>query len=854
MIEETETQVLLSPTKVVAWSACDHFLTLEILEQQKTLASNQPSQKPNEKVAGQRGSEHPMEQMSQKWSQKRGSAYRRRRAKRRTKRIKEVADHRGSAKSKRNGLSRVRKSWPPFRKRSARKEPEGVDETANQYGGMQTQGPRFRKAIRSPKKWLVRKKNRSDGRKRPPMPKGFQEMLQQKGYFHEDACLQAYIAVYGADKVLVVPDQQDDETWEEWIHRIDEDKPWNGKYKVIFQMPFLHEGMRGVADFLIKRETTNSKGEADFFYEPIDSKLARNNASKSHLLQLLFYAEALEKRSERKRAEEVHVALGKAISHGKEPELDSFEVANFWWYWMRKKTQLKEIISLSNEERMHRTEAKRCSYCSFCKFFEDCSTEWGKDSLIHLAGSLELHRDVLESAGINTIAKLALLPKDAIGENIRDFDDETKQAFEDIELKLVRKSQVASADDLLDSWSNRDQLEDMEPAQLQKLWRQARLQSIRKENAKCPDCHTDEVLSEDDVRCPQCQLNLTKSRPYLEPPQFAPLHQQALAPIFLFNEQEIEEKVLKHHSTMSDFQKRMQPEKVQESLLGLDEQTLYDVYLDFEGHPFWNIEEGIIFLFGYIKKNTSGWEYVDIWSHDELGVPSKDDEKKAAVQLINELYTRWQQSGRRMRIYHYNHTERTLLKDLTNEADPNLNIQSILQIISGSEALESQSEVGAKLNEMVRKGAFVDLLNVVRNSMQVGYESMSLKYMEKLTGFERTGIDDDVQEGLGSMITAGAGAVFHYELYANHKLYSDENPDTDDQRKMRLKLIANYNRDDVEATRSLHEWLLQQRKLSPHLPDYQRRVQPEPPRESNGTHIMLQQRLVEYFRNLSNAN
>ena len=39
--------------------------------------------------------------------------------------------------------------------------------------------------------------------------------------------------------------------------------------------------------------------------------------------------------------------------------------------------------------------------------------------------------------------------------------------------------------------------------------------------------------------------------------------------------------------------------------------------------------------------------------------------------------------------------------------------------------------------ELVDNGVFVDLLSVVRNSMQVGYQSMSLKYMERLTGFKR---------------------------------------------------------------------------------------------------------------------
>ena len=129
---------------------------------------------------------------------------------------------------------------------------------------------------------------------------------------------------------------------------------------------------------------------------------------------------------------------------------------------------------------------------------------------------------------------------------------------------------------------------------------------------------------------------------------------------------------------------------------------------------------------------------------------------------------------------------------------------------------------------------------------------MSLKYMEKLAGFNRNQNGED-NESPESSISAGAGAVFIYDQYANHNEYNPKKIDSQKKLKENLRLIADYNKDDVEATRYLHEWLLQQRQLSHDLPSHVKKVRPEPPRESKGLHIMLQQRLVEHFRNLSNG-
>ena len=85
-----------------------------------------------------------------------------------------------------------------------------------------------------------------------------------------------------------------------------------------------------------------------------------------------------------------------------------------------------------------------------------------------------------------------------------------------------------------------------------------------------------------------------------------------------------------------------------------------------------------------------------------------------------------------MHVYHYNHTERSSLEALTSRT----------------------RRRGSRAGRWSRRGLFVDLLMVARNAMQVGTESYGLKYLERLTSYER-----------GHDIDQGAGAVVEYEQY-----------------------------------------------------------------------------------------
>ena len=114
------------------------------------------------------------------------------------------------------------------------------------------------------------------------------QMLLDKGLEHEQAVLDRYKA--DGLSVFEVPEQdRATESFQQWVDRVG-DVLAEGN-DVVFQMPFVHEGIRGIADFLRRVDDTET---GTFTYEPIDAKLARTEAKPGHVLQLCFYAEAIE--------------------------------------------------------------------------------------------------------------------------------------------------------------------------------------------------------------------------------------------------------------------------------------------------------------------------------------------------------------------------------------------------------------------------------------------------------------------------------------------------------------------------------------------------------------------------------
>ena len=571
-------------------------------------------------------------------------------------------------------------------------------------------------------------------------PVDFSDMLRKKGELHEKKCLEDYKEKFGNSVFEVPPqDREQNESFETWVERIG--NPMNGDYEVIFQMPFIFNGVRGIADFL---EKTAKNGK--FIYEPVDSKLARAGAKQGHLLQLLFYAEAVEDLTG-ERPENIHVELGSGLR-------ESFRVSDYWWYWQRLRKQLKRAVETNSNSD---TKPEKCSHCGICEFYwEECRPEWrSNDSLVFLSGLRKSHQKALNEVGIETLTGLAAIPKENISEIFEEkLEDKSELAFE-AAINIWSKKSNNNLGDVHSKWEiNKRKLPEIEVNQLIKLWRQARLQVIAAQTKETPT--------------------------------------------HFFSEQEMVKNMIEREKS-----------KRGECLLHLPEMNEYDIYLDFEGHPFWQIAEGIVFLFGFLKKKNDNWSYIELWSHD------KKTEKEKAKKLVEFLHDRYK-THPEMHVYHYNHTERALLSDLIDDGDPTSSIVAILGHNFEDSPLEKQ-----QLEELINAGVFVDLLAIVRNSLQAGTESYSLKEMELLAGFVRNrqgtektlnkNKDDSVSDD-GS-IDKGAGAVFEFELYANADLYGIEKDEN------RLKRIADYNKDDVEATRQLHEWLITKRREEKELPD-----------------------------------
>jgi len=465
----------------------------------------------------------------------------------------------------------------------------------------------------------------------------FARLLMDKGLEHERACLEEYQR--SGKTMLIVPDRAEKERFQDWVDRVG-DVMAEG-YDVIYQLPFVHGGMRGIADFLVK----HTFDDGTFTYEPLDAKLARKEAKPGHILQLCFYADAIEAAG-RAAPHNVHVWLGSG-----RPE--SIRLAEVRAYWRRIQGQL--AMAMNPAPDAPPTEPVKCMHCVYCEFADACEAVWREaDSLQFVAGVRCAETDKLQADDVTTMLGLATCDRE-----------------------------VAS----------------LQPARRARLVSQAALQV--------------QARQMDDGSMPP----------------FHPLPDPT-------------------------------PEEVAAGFAALPQPSDGDVFLDYEGHPFWRADTGLFFLFGLLTKGAGGeWTYEQRWAH------SKQEEATQAKALV-EYFAARREAFPDMHVYHYNHTERSALVAMLNEhgIEPGL------------------------LDELINSGLFVDLLPIVRNSLQAGVESYGLKAMEQLARYER-----------GHDIDKGAGAVVEYDRWTHAK-----DGDT-------LDRIATYNMDDVRATLALRDWLIGQR-------------------------------------------
>jgi uncharacterized protein len=462
-------------------------------------------------------------------------------------------------------------------------------------------------------------------------PSGFSamaRMIADKGLAHEAACLAEYEA--RGLRVLRVPEREPAERFTGWAGRVAH--LLSADADVLYQMPLVHDGIRGIADFLLRVPGGG--------WEPVDAKLARAEAKPGHVLQLCFYADALQAATGIV-PDRMHLWLGSGTTQ-------TMMTEEYRPYWRRLRRQLADLLEYDTDPAP--TVPVPCSHCAFCEFNGVCEDRWrAQDALHYVAGIRAGDRARLLAAGVETLTGLA-----------------------DLTVPVA----------------------DMPAVRFERLYLQAQLQVVARPEPDGPP--------------PYRMLPVTEERGWAALP----------AP---------------------------------------DEG---DVFLDYEGHPFWRPDRGLFFLIGLIAGDADGhWLYEAIWAHDEAA------EAAAVTRLVEKIAARRARYPG-MHVYHYNHTERSALERLAAD-------HGVAQ---------------AAVAELVATGCFVDLYEIALGALQAGVESYGLKHLELLTGYRR-----------GHDIDQGAGAVVEYQQW------------TTSHDPQGLARIAAYNEDDVRATRALRDWLLAHR-------------------------------------------
>jgi uncharacterized protein len=232
-----------------------------------------------------------------------------------------------------------------------------------------------------------------------------------------------------------------------------------------------------------------------------------------------------------------------------------------------------------------------------------------------------------------------------------------------------------------------------------------------------------------------------------------------------------------HYRRTREHKVDLLPQEVERGFNLMPKPSPGDIWLDFEGDPWYEPGRGLEFLFGWVELAENGEElYRTLWARD------REAERRAFKELVDYLAERRRRFPR-MHVYHYAQYERTALTRLAGE--------------HGTREEE--------VDDLLRGEVLVDLFRVTKQALRASVPGYSIKNVEELYGFVRE-----------AEIGGGSEAVYDFETW----LETEEDS--------LLDRIAAYNREDCLSTLELHRWLLGLRPDIPwRLPPEQREEKEE---------------------------
>ena len=215
-------------------------------------------------------------------------------------------------------------------------------------------------------------------------------------------------------------------------------------------------------------------------------------------------------------------------------------------------------------------------------------------------------------------------------------------------------------------------------------------------------------------------------------------------------------------------------------LLALPEPVTGDLFFDIEGARYYSEDSrefGLQYLFGVVDTadldEAGRPRYTAFWAFGRQG------EKRAFEELV-DFITKRRAVCPGLHVYHYNHYEPTSVDHLTELHGTR---QEAVGALMGRFATRED-----EVDDLFRLGVFVDLYRVIRQGVQAGVESYSIKRLEPLCGYRR---QVDLKDATVSLIEFEAAL--------------EDGTAADDAGRQRM--VAGYNEDDCRATLALRDWL-----------------------------------------------